>query len=358
KDRNTREEIRKDLNELRRNLLAENVLPEELEKWIILIRKTEAAYLLQPSNIKEGDKTTPRMTRLKYILKDVLKQKDIDEENNNSLPFEKISELVEARFKEAFGKIKSRPTSLFIEALKNVFTEGELPSKFEILEFDDLIVSIDKNNLSIPYSIQNAIYIDTPMMIGVETSDNEHWDDLNELLQKKGKTSFSSLSQTISKEILNGEVSVDDNSLTINDFSFKRPDGSIYNLLDCATGVKSFAILQLLLKNGSLSDKTLLIIDEPESHLHPQWIIEYARVIVLLNKEIGIKFFIASHNPDMVSAIRYISEKEEVLENLNFYLAKKIGDKYLYDYNHLAQEIEPIFESFNKAIDGINKYGV
>ena len=85
--------------------------------------------------------------------------------------------------------------------------------------------------------------------------------------------------------------------------------------------------------------------------------IEYARVIVLLNKEIGIKFFIASHNPDMVSAIRYISEKEGVLENLNFYIARKIEDKYLYDYKHLEQEIEPIFESFNKAIDGINKYG-
>ena len=77
-----------------------------------------------------------------------------------------------------------------------------------------------------------------------------------------------------------------------------------------------------------MSDKTLLIMDEPESHLHPQWIIEYARLIVLLNKQIGVKFFIASHNPDMVSAIKYISEREKSNANLNFYLAQKTNTKY------------------------------
>ena len=81
----------------------------------------------------------------------------------------------------------------------------------------------------------------------------------------------------------------DDNYLTVNDFTFKRNDGSVFNLLDCATGIKSFSILQLLIKNGAINDKTLLIIDEPESNLHPQWIIEYARVIVMLNKHFGIK---------------------------------------------------------------------
>ena len=77
-----------------------------------------------------------------------------------------------------------------------------------------------------------------------------------------------------------------------------------------------------------MTDKTLLIIDEPESNLHPQWIIEYARIIVMLNKELGVKFFLATHNPDMVSAIRYISEKEKTLEKVNFYLAEKINEKF------------------------------
>ena len=77
----------------------------------------------------------------------------------------------------------------------------------------------------------------------------------------------------------------------------------------------------------------------------------------MLNKEIGVNFFIASHNPDMVSAIKYISEKEGTTDGLNFYLAEKEKNKLQYNYRHLRTEIDPIFGSFNIAIDRINMYG-
>ena len=370
KERNIRDELRKELYSLSKSI--ESPINDRLlDKWLSLIKKTAEIYSeqlgdfpinqIQPDLFSNEQKDTRRIdsknNRLRYIMKDILKLETIDENENTPLPFIKISELVESIFKEAFGKIKSRPTSLFTEELRNVFTDGELPKVFDVKEYEEQIVSLNKASLSIPYSIQNVIYIDTPMIIGVEDSDNDYWGDLNNLLKKSGKSSFSDLSKTISNDIIHGDVSVDDSSIS-NDFSYKRDDGSIYNLLDCATGVKSFAILQLFLKNGSLSDKTLLIIDEPESNLHPQWIIEYARLIVLLNKKIGIKFFIASHNPDMVSAIKYISEKEGISNNLNFYLAEKTKNKYLYNYTQLGIEIEPIFASFNIAIERINKYGI
>ncbi len=360
KDRITREEFRKELRDLQRAL--GTPIKEQLDKWLSLIKKTADLYSVSQDPLsndrKDNKRTDSRNNRLRYIMKDILNLEKIDDNENAPLPFEKIAEFAESIFKEADGKIKSRPTSLFMEALRNVFADGELPKTFEVREFEEQIVSLTKNSLSIPYLIQNVIYIDTPMMIGVEDSNNEYWNDLNELLIKSGKSSFSDISRTISNDIIHGDVSIDDNSMSSpNDFSYKRDDGSIYNLLDCATGVKSFAILQLLIKNGSLTDKTLLIIDEPESNLHPQWIIEYARLIVLLNKKIGIKFFIASHNPDMVSAIKYISEKEDVAKNLNFYLAEKTKHQYLYNYKHLGTEIDPIFASFNIAIERINHYG-
>jgi predicted ATPase len=356
-ERNTREEF-EELRNLRRSL--DDLQEEDMIKWVSFVQKIENNYYSQPSLFKEKLPLNSRISnRLKFIVRDILKINDENSnyDNTNILPFDKVIKLIEDRFLEAFDKIKLRPTSLFVQALEGVFADSELPGKFEVFEFEEQIVSIKKETLSIPYIVQNVIYIDTPIAVGVENSDIEYWDDLNELLHRKGKLSFSSLSNVISEEVIEGDVSLDDKSLTLSDFSYKRSDGSIFNLLDVATGVKSFAILQLLIKNGSLSDKTLLIMDEPESHLHPQWIIEYARLIVLLNKELGVKFFIASHNPDMISALKYISEKEGLESKLNFYLAEKSGSAFLFDYKHLGTNIDPIFKSFNIAMDRIMKYG-
>lgn len=347
--------FRKEIVELRKDIYNSDFIDDQLASWLDLVDKTEALYL---NNVKDTIVNhSSKSNRIRFIIRDVLQERALNDEDEVEEPFMKIKELITKRFKQASFKIKSRPTSLFTEELKNVFNEGKLPDKFEVSEYNDLIVSLEKQNLSIPFSIQRAIYIDTPMMISVENRRNEHWRDLNEMLIEKGNNR-NNLESIISSEIINGDVDVEEDIYTGEKFKFKRKDGEIYNLLDVATGIKSFSILQLLLKNGILNDKTLLIIDEPESNLHPQWIIEYARVIVLLNKKLGVKFFLASHNPDMVSAIRYISEKEQTLDNVNFYIAKKVDNTFVYDYEYLGKEIDPIFESFNIALDRVNKYGI
>lgn len=360
-DRKVRDEYRKEIEELRRSLFDSDFLLDESDKWISLIDKVEYLYSTysrqeESKLYKNENSVGSRINRLNRIIKQILKE-DYNVEDYRQA-FTNVKNLVIDKFKEAKGKIDSRPTSIFTEELSKVFTDSKLPKKFDVFEFDDIIVSLDKSNLSIPFSIDQVIYIDTPMMLSIEDSPNEYWDDLNSLLLDDSRKQSNSISELISKEITKGEVEYEDGIFVADEFKFKRQDGAIFNLLDVATGIKSFSILQLLLKNGHLNEKTLMIIDEPESHLHPQWIIEYARIIVLLNKHFGVKFFLASHNPDLVQAIRYISEKEEILDDVNFYLAKKEDGKFVYNYKFLNKEIDPIFESFNIALDRINKYGV
>ena len=50
----------------------------------------------------------------------------------------------------------------------------------------------------------------------------------------------------------------------------------------------------------------------------------------------------------MVSAIKYISEKEKVQDKVSFYVANE-KSKHKYTYSYLENDIEPIFESFNKS---------
>jgi predicted ATPase len=359
-DRKEKYRPREEFHDLLRSVGKLPMNEESRERWLSAIRKIANAY--SEITDKEGHLfKRPHRKRVQYILNELLGEKDnkndIDDEEQ-SIPWGKLIDFVESIFKEAFGKMNGRPVSLFNDAFKRIFRESELPKTFDVFELDECIVSIEKSNLSIPYLVQNTIYIDTPMMIGIAKREYEYWDDLNELLKKQGDGQIRDLSKIIDKEIIEGEVSVDQRPYT-GQFYYKRSDGAIFNLFDVATGIKAFGIIELLLNNGSLTDKTLLIIDEPESNLHPQWIIEYARLIVLLNKQLGVKFFIATHNPDMVSALKYISAKEAIDRDLNFYLAEPTDSKrHLYSYKHLGTDIDPIFASFNIALDRINQYGI
>ena len=348
-DRNLRNSFNREFIKLRKGLMNSVFLDEQLDNWLKLVDLIESVYsdIFRLTLDERG-----RTSKLEVILQDILNDSLIDLGDSFSI----LKDLIVAKFKEAEGKIQSRPTSLFTQELKTAFSDSILQATFEVWEYESLMVSLSRNNIAIPYSVQKAIYIDTPVIMDVEDSSNRHWQDLNDLIIKKGRSN-DQFSDLIQSDIIRGKAIVKHDDYSSGEFKFKRDDGAIFDLLDVATGIKSFSIIQLLLNKGILNDKTLLILDEPESHLHPQWIIEYARIIVLLNKRYGVKFFVASHNPDMVSAIRYISEKEKTLNTLNCYLAEKVAS-YSYNYKYLGIEIDPIFESFNIALDRMNQYGI
>jgi predicted ATPase len=85
------------------------------------------------------------------------------------------------------------------------------------------------------------------------------------------------------------------------DFYFYKDTQQI-ELENTAMGIKQFGILQVLSKNGYLNSNTLLILDEPEVHLHPKWQLEMAKIIVELVKN-GVKIVVNSHSPYMIEAL-------------------------------------------------------
>lgn len=108
------------------------------------------------------------------------------------------------------------------------------------------------------------------------------------------------------------------------DLVYHSNNGKDIRIEDIASGFKPLVYMLRLIENGWLTENTLLEIDEPETNLHPQWVVELAHLLVRINKTFGTKILITSHNPDMVSAIRYISEKEGLLNTTRFYLAEQV----------------------------------
>ena len=141
-------------------------------------------------------------------------------------------------------------------------------------------------------------------------------------------------------------------------FSSDDPCRGICESFRCSSGVGVFGLLQIALQYDAWNGDSLVVFDSFDAYLSPDWIVEYARLIVLINKTLGTRFLIATHNPDMVSAIRYISEAEETLDAVRFYLAKK-NDDGRYDYRECVEDeksIEPIFKFFGVALDKISEY--
>lgn len=158
-------------------------------------------------------------------------------------------------------------------------------------------------------------------------------------------------------KVLGGDLEIDEGSQE-RQWLYKRIDGLTISLSDCATGIKALSILDILYSRGYLNSETLLIIDEPEAHLHPQWIIEFARILVLIAKKLRVRMLLTSHNPDMIAALQKISDVEE-LDGLHFYMSKPLSGSngYKYTYEDLGRNIEPIFDMFNVAMDRIDAYG-
>ena len=237
--------------------------------------------------------------------------------------------------------------------------EDNVPANVELSEDN---VNVWDKRLGTLLGIAQVIYIDTPMPFEVSDIKNniflKRLYDRMTVPSKALAPAQKKLLQRISL-ILSGQIALRKNLFEDDKLYYERKDGKLSLPLDkLATGMKTFAYLFQLLKNGCLNDKTVLMVDEPEVHLHPQWVVQYAHIVVLLHKMLGVKIVLASHNPDFVAAIHAISKKEKVADKTNFYLSKKIdGSSYEYEFEPLGNNINPIFESFNLALTRIQQYG-
>ena len=221
---------------------------------------------------------------------------------------------------------------------------------------NDILKGDSFNN---PYNLKKAIYIDTPMALGHKDIRSISWTSLQDMMVNESRKPTSEEQRIIFyiKKVIDGTFSIKENIFQDKEIIYVRRDGLDITLERAATGLNAFAYLLLLLQNGHLDSETLLLIDEPEAHLHPQWIVEFARVLVTIHKRLGVNIMIASHNPDMVSAISSIAKREEIEDETNFYLAVKENDSWQYTYKSLGTDISDIFRSFNIALSRIKEYG-
>lgn len=205
--------------------------------------------------------------------------------------YDSIRELLDVLYSQVeelreniISNIKQRPLGYLDTQLNSYFETQfggflgmkELP--IHLNEEDTPIIDINANRLNNIFSIDKVFYNDTPISISLPSRGRgfsidfktHHWDHLWRAITEAPDIVLTDEQKEVNNiisNIISGKVVLDENKFT-KSFTYTRSSDNLsIDLADSATGIMSFAIIQLLLSKGLLNSNTLLILDEPEADL-------------------------------------------------------------------------------------------
>ena len=306
-------------------LFAKRILRKNIEESILYINEIES-FLLEEFDLKHVEK---EIREIFIKMKDII-QNNMEENNLRKQAFKK---LLLSEFNYQVSNTDNLSGIIKVKEKQN-----------DILEINLLKNDINEYIFKGDLSFEDVIYIESPIVLSLQDSIRKsivafekieekskpfvlekpvvafHYKDLINKLDFAVEYADSQLDDLTSKikGLIRGEFKGDVSGR--KKVIFFEKENVRFDILNVATGIKSFGIIQLLINGGFINKNTLLIIDEPEVHLHPKWQIEYAKLIVELVKR-GIKVLITSHSPFFIEAVEILSKDI----NRNFYLAKQDG---------------------------------
>lgn len=131
----------------------------------------------------------------------------------------------------------------------------------------------------------------------------------------------------------------------------KKGTDKVLDVKNISTGLKTFVILKTLLMNGTLEENGTIILDEPEIHLHPQWQLLFAELIVLIQKEFNMHILLNTHSPYFLQAIEVYAAKYEIADKCKYYLAQLEGDMAVID--DVSDSTETIYKLLAKPFQDL-----
>jgi predicted ATPase len=120
------------------------------------------------------------------------------------------------------------------------------------------------------------------------------------------------------------------------------------SIRNIASGAKTIAALIRGLRNGVIVPGSLLIIDEPEANLHPDWQVRFAEFLSLLNAKFGIRSLLNTHSPYFLKAIRVYSDLLGIDKKCSYYMMREDQSGYQYHTDDVSDDLESVFEVMSR----------
>ena len=339
-----------------REIIREDFFPPKFFKEILTISVTDKENLFDKK-------------------KNILKKIEFRNDNLKKSISKKIDELKELVFTKETKEEEIKKTLKFLfssEFKGQISNFSNEKSKIEIKESNKnlIVLELKKNEIKKIkitddiLDIKDITYVETPILLNYWNKFREQNLDFKknnseiqfhniDLVKKIGNSKFGDKRKNgfykKVKDIIGGSFSIKKLNYVIEKLIFTKDKNEI-EIESVATGIKSFGILDLLDQAYILNKENLLILDEPEVHIHPSWQVEYAKLIIYLIKERGLNVLITSHSPYMIEALNKFSEEEEINKKCNFYLAEK-NKKGGIEINDKTNKQDKIFKKLSEPFE-------
>lgn len=215
----------------------------------------------------------------------------------------------------------------------------------EVLFIDDPFILDESANFGrpIPFIAEPDITNDDSLI-----AYNEQFSYRKELintLKKTAQPNYENLTIDDSYNLLYNKInSILPGTFDLSDEDFYKENGKKIKFSNLATGSKFFGMLKILIEKKKITSNTLLILDEPEAHLHPQWQILLAELLILLIKEVKVKIILSTHSVNFLLAIEAFMLQYNVRQLCNFYQTEELSSGMV-DYC-LADDLSKIYSRF------------
>ena len=307
---------------------------------------------------------------------DLKKQIDMAARKVMSIPDDVLAQsTVSLAFRKIFNEQINNIDDAELEAVVGLVVK----SKHIDLVFKDDSLETMKREISL---INSATYIDNPFVLDqlnrltvYENRESPWVRDLTNKLVSANETEKTNgiEDEALSREIVNDGLQQILNELnkitpgSIDNFHGeylyrKKKNGNALSVNSLSTGLKAFAILKCLLLNQGLKERDILILDEPEVHLHPEWQLRYAEIIVLLQKTFNLTIVVTTHSSHFLEALDLYSKIHKTSDVCSYYFASCIQDSDLVSFENVTGQLEKIYSNLVQPsflIDEIKeKYGV
>jgi hypothetical protein len=145
---------------------------------------------------------------------------------------------------------------------------------------------------------------------------------------------------------IGGQIRKDD---VDDNYKYYDLNNATYNLKNVASGVKVFSFLELFLSSDDVYGKKMIILDEPETSLHPEWQVFLSEILVEM-VDLNFQILLITHSPFIIQGIKYYSRKSKNKKAL-FYCSEMV-DNFKSRVIDVTNKEEVLF---NKLSSSLNK---